>query len=102
MTEQKYLMEKNYPLEKIGGWKTKTSRIAYENPWLKITHEEVVTPKGTDGIYGVVHFAAFKAVGESVEKPMLYFQNNLSSLMNVLRCLEEFQVNNFVFSSNFL
>ena len=56
MTEQKYLMEKNYPLEKIGGWKTKTSSVAYENPWLKITHEEVVTPKGTDGIYGVVHF----------------------------------------------
>lgn len=56
MTEQKYLIEKNYPLEKIGGWKTKTSRVAYENPWLKITHEEVVTPKGTDGIYGVVHF----------------------------------------------
>lgn len=56
MTEQKYLIEKNYPLEKIGGWKTKTSRVAYENPWLKVTHEEVVTPKGTDGIYGVVHF----------------------------------------------
>lgn len=56
MTEQKYLIEKNYPVEKIGGWKTKTSRIAYENPWLKVTHEEVVTPKGTDGIYGVVHF----------------------------------------------
>lgn len=50
MTEKKYL------IEKIGGWKTKTSTIAYENPWLKITHEEVITPKGTDGIYGVVHF----------------------------------------------
>lgn len=50
MTEKKYLNEK------VGGWKTKVSRVAYENPWLKITHEEVVTPKGTDGIYGVVHF----------------------------------------------
>jgi 8-oxo-dGTP pyrophosphatase MutT (NUDIX family) len=28
----------------------------YENPWIKISHEEVITPKGTDGIYGVVHF----------------------------------------------
>jgi len=54
--ENPYPIEKLYPLEKIGGWKTKTSIIAYENPWLKITHEEVVTPKGTDGIYGVVHF----------------------------------------------
>jgi 8-oxo-dGTP pyrophosphatase MutT (NUDIX family) len=50
MTEQKY------PIEKIGGWKTKTSTVAYENPWLKVTHEEVTTPTGTEGIYGVVHF----------------------------------------------
>jgi 8-oxo-dGTP pyrophosphatase MutT (NUDIX family) len=50
MTEQKY------PIEKIGGWKTKTSSIVYENPWIKVSHEEVTTPKNTDGIYGVVHF----------------------------------------------
>jgi 8-oxo-dGTP pyrophosphatase MutT (NUDIX family) len=50
MTEQKY------PIEKIGGWKTVASRQVYENAWLKISHDEVVTPKGTDGIYGVVHF----------------------------------------------
>jgi 8-oxo-dGTP pyrophosphatase MutT (NUDIX family) len=42
--------------EKVGGWKTKTSSVVYENPWLKVSHEEVITPKGTDGIYGVVHF----------------------------------------------
>ncbi|RYY01329.1 MAG: NUDIX hydrolase [Gammaproteobacteria bacterium] len=42
--------------EKIGGWKTKTSTLVYENPWIKVSHEEVLTPKGTDGIYGVVHF----------------------------------------------
>lgn len=42
--------------QKIGGWKTKSSRCVYENPWIKVTHEEVITPKGTDGIYGVVHF----------------------------------------------
>lgn len=45
-----------YPIVKTGGWKTKSSRVAYENPWIKISHEEVITPKGTDGIYGVVHF----------------------------------------------
>ena len=56
MTEKKYPIETLYPISKVGGWKTKTSTIAYENPWLKIMHEEVVTPKGTDGIYGVVHF----------------------------------------------
>lgn len=42
--------------EKIGGWKTKTSTTVYENPWIKVSHEEVITPKGTDGIYGIVHF----------------------------------------------
>lgn len=42
--------------EKIGGWKVKNSNVVYENPWIKISHEDVITPKGTDGIYGVVHF----------------------------------------------
>ena len=49
-------MSKKYIAEKTGGWKTKTSGVVYENPWIKVSHEEVVTPKGTDGIYGVVHF----------------------------------------------
>jgi 8-oxo-dGTP pyrophosphatase MutT (NUDIX family) len=50
MTEQKF------PIEKIGGWKTKASNVVYENPWIKISHDEVITPKNTEGIYGVVHF----------------------------------------------
>ncbi len=50
------MTDQQFPIEKIGGWKTKTSRVAYENPWLKVIHEDVVTPKGSDGIYGVVHF----------------------------------------------
>lgn len=48
--------EKPYLQEKIGGWKVKSSRVAYENLWIKVTHDEVITPKGTDGIYGTVHF----------------------------------------------
>ena len=62
MSEQKSPFETNIekniekPIQKIGGWQTKSSTITYENPWIKITHEEVITPKGTDGIYGVVHF----------------------------------------------
>lgn len=49
-------MIKKYIAEKVGGWITKTSTVIYENPWIKISHEDVITPKGTDGIYGVVHF----------------------------------------------
>ncbi len=51
-------------------------------------------------ITGVIHFAAYKAVGESVEKPLLYFENNLGSLINLLKCVQEFNVPNFVFSSS--
>jgi UDP-glucose 4-epimerase len=51
-------------------------------------------------IAGIIHFAAYKAVGESVEKPLLYFENNLNSLINILKCADEFAVPNFVFSSS--
>ena len=51
-------------------------------------------------IAGIIHFAAYKSVGESVEKPLLYFQNNLDSLINILRCAAEFHVPHFVFSSS--
>lgn len=51
-------------------------------------------------IAGVIHFAALKYVGESVEKPLLYFRNNLDSLLNVLECMVEFGVENIIFSSS--
>ncbi len=49
---------------------------------------------------GIIHFAAYKAVGESVEKPLMYFENNLSSLINLLKCVQEFNIPWFVFSSS--
>lgn len=51
-------------------------------------------------ISGVIHFAAYKAVGESVEQPLLYFDNNLHSLINLLKCVDEFGVSHVVFSSS--
>jgi UDP-glucose 4-epimerase len=53
-----------------------------------------------DNIEGIIHFAAFKAVGESVENPLLYFENNLTSLINILKCVKEFNIANFIFSSS--
>lgn len=53
-----------------------------------------------EDITGIVHFAAYKAVGESVEKPLMYFENNLVSLINLLKCVQEFKVPFFVFSSS--
>lgn len=49
---------------------------------------------------GVIHFAAYKAVGESVEKPLMYYQNNLGSLTTVLGLCAKHGVNNIVFSSS--
>src|ERR1700712_754327 len=53
-----------------------------------------------EDIQGIIHFAAYKAVGESVEKPLMYFENNLSSLINLLKCVQEFSTPWFVFSSS--
>ncbi len=51
-------------------------------------------------ISGVIHFAASKAVGESVAKPLLYYHNNLDSLMVILRSMKKFEVSDLVFSSS--
>jgi UDP-glucose 4-epimerase len=52
------------------------------------------------GIEGIIHFAAYKAIGESVENPLMYFENNLESLINILKCALEFNIPNFIFSSS--
>jgi 8-oxo-dGTP pyrophosphatase MutT (NUDIX family) len=49
-------------LAKVGGWLRLNSRIVYDNPWIRVYHEEVKTPSGSDGIYGLVHFKS-TAVG---------------------------------------
>lgn len=51
-------------------------------------------------ITSVIHFAAFKSVNESVEKPLIYYQNNLGSLMALLLAMQEFSVTKLVFSSS--
>jgi UDP-glucose 4-epimerase len=58
-----------------------------------------VFQENTD-IIGVIHFAAYKSVAESVMNPLLYFENNLNSLMNLLKCTQEFHIPHFVFSSS--
>lgn len=51
-------------------------------------------------IQAIIHFAASKAVGESVEKPLLYYRNNLVSMINILECQVKYGVDNIVFSSS--
>lgn len=52
------------------------------------------------GIKAIINFAASKAVGESVQKPLLYYRNNLTTLINLLELMPEFGVEGFVFSSS--
>jgi len=52
------------------------------------------------GIDAVIHFAASKAVGESVEKPLLYYRNNVGSLLNLMQLMPIHNVHNIVFSSS--
>ncbi|MEP6584485.1 MAG: UDP-glucose 4-epimerase GalE [Ginsengibacter sp.] len=58
-----------------------------------------VFQENTD-IGGIIHFAAYKSVGESVKEPLMYFENNLFSLINILKCVKEFNIPGFIFSSS--
>ena len=53
-----------------------------------------------NSIVGIIHFAAFKAVGESVLNPQKYYYNNINSLLNILDCCIKYSVPNFIFSSS--
>jgi UDP-glucose 4-epimerase len=51
-------------------------------------------------IKAAIHFAASKAVGESIEKPLLYYRNNIVSLINLLELMPQFNIEGLVFSSS--
>ena len=82
-------------VEKITGQKVKNYKVDLCN----FDDTFAIFQENTD-IQGVIHFAAYKAVGESVEQPLLYFENNLYSLVNLLKCVQDFEIPWFVFSSS--
>ncbi|MEP7254836.1 MAG: UDP-glucose 4-epimerase GalE [Ferruginibacter sp.] len=82
-------------VEKITGKKVKNYKVD-----LCIYDDTVAIFQENPDINGIIHFAAYKSVGESVKKPLLYFENNLNSLINILKCADEFKISNFVFSSS--
>jgi UDP-glucose 4-epimerase len=82
-------------VEKIIGQKVKNYKVdlcSYDDTSAVFLENE--------DIIGVIHFAAYKSVRESVENPLLYFDNNLLSLINLLKCVDEYKVPYFVFSSS--
>jgi UDP-glucose 4-epimerase len=82
-------------VEKITGKKIKNYKVDLCN-----FDDTFAIFQENDDIAGIIHFAAYKAVGESVEQPLLYFENNLVSLINLLKCVQEFDIPYFVFSSS--
>src|SRR6478736_2578579 len=82
-------------IEKITGKKVKNYKVEL----CDFDDTYAIFQENTD-ISGIIHFAAFKSVGESVEQPLMYFENNMFSLINLLKCVAEFNIPNFVFSSS--
>jgi UDP-glucose 4-epimerase len=82
-------------IEKITG-----IRPGFELLDLKDEKKTINFFRKNDGIAGIIHFAALKAVGESVEKPLEYYRNNIFSLINILKGMKESNITNFVFSSS--
>ena len=82
-------------IEKITG-----VRPAFEEVDLKDCQATENVFKKYPEISGIIHFAASKAVGESVEKPLLYYRNNVVSLVNLLELMPKYQVGGLIFSSS--
>ncbi|MGI8600580.1 MAG: UDP-glucose 4-epimerase GalE [Chitinophagaceae bacterium] len=81
-------------VETITGKKLKNYKVDLCN------YDETYAIFQENDITGVIHFAAYKAVGESVELPLMYYENNIFSLVNLLKCVQEFKTPWFVFSSS--
>jgi len=82
-------------IEKIIGKKVKNYKVDLCN-----FDDTFAIFQENEDIEGIIHFAAYKSVGESVEHPLAYFENNLVSLINLLKCVQEFNIPYFVFSSS--
>lgn len=82
-------------IEKITG-----VRPAFENVDLRKKNAVEAVFEKYPHIEGIIHFAASKAVGESVEKPLLYYRNNIVSLINLLELMPKYNVKGIIFSSS--
>jgi len=82
-------------IEKITGKKIKNYVVDLSN---KAATEQIFIEHPS--IIGIIHFAAFKAVGESVEKPLEYYENNLFSLVHLLQLAVQYNAKHFIFSSS--
>ena len=82
-------------IEKITG--TRPAFECFDIADRELTHEFF---RKYNNIEAIIHFAAYKAVGESVKKPLEYYRNNLTALMNLLECMKQYGTRHLVFSSS--
>ena len=82
-------------IEKITGTRIKNYEVDLKN-----FDDTLAVFQENPDIAGIIHFAAYKAVGESVQEPLFYYENNIGSLVNILKCVQEFDIPHFVFSSS--
>jgi UDP-glucose 4-epimerase len=105
------LLEKGYEVVSVDN-QSNSSISAYENIY-KITGKQIIhysidicnkelleTVFIKHHFFGIIHFAAYKAVGESVEFPIKYYYNNVNSLINILELSKKYNVNSLIFSSS--
>lgn len=84
--------------------KEKIEKITGKN--IKVYTEDLLNKESIEKIFdenkidGVIHFAGYKAVGESVKKPLMYYHNNLMSTINLLEIMKDKNVKSFIFSSS--
>lgn len=105
------LIQKNYDLEIIDN--LYNSKIEVLDKIQKITglrpkfhHVDLMDLEKLREIFkngnfdAIIHFAGLKAVAESIEKPSLYYEKNIGTTLNLLKCMKEFNVKNIIFSSS--
>ena len=88
---EKFILDR---IEKISG----SRPLFYEMDLCDITAVEKIFKAHQIDV--VIHFAAYKSVGESVKEPLKYFENNITSLLNILRGMQNNKVPNLIFSSS--
>ena len=86
--------EAMHRVEKITGQKIKLYELDIKDK------DELRKVFGENSIDCVIHFAGLKAVGESVEQPLIYYRNNIDTTLTLLECMHGFGVKNIVFSSS--
>jgi len=76
------------------------------NTQLRIEADDLLSMESIDSMFSyyniqsIIHFAALKSVGESIQKPLVYYQNNITGTLNLVECALKYKVKNFIFSSS--